>query len=110
MQHEPSFIPVDDDEVEPRLLCPVCGDTYIYPVSIACAPSGVHPTELVVTANGVHLNPTISPEDRGLCLTLRLCCEQGHGFTYTMQFRKGEAFVDKIIEKPADYEPVNWRV
>ena len=109
MLKETSFIPIAGPGVEPRLLCPICGGTYVRPVTITCTPPGADRGELVVNSNGIHLDPAVQPQGRGVFVALRFWCERGHAFTYALQFHKGETLVGKTTEAPVDSEPVIWR-
>ena len=109
MQNEMKFIPVGYEEVEPVLLCPVCGGSYVYPVSVACMPPGAHRGELIVRADGVCLNPMISPPiDDGVLITLRFWCAEAHTFTYALQFHKGQTYLERRTQAPSICEPVIW--
>ena len=110
MQTEMNVLPVTFQGVEPILLCPICGGTYVHPVAVACHPAGSPGGEVVVRANGVYLNPSNGiPGERGVRITLQFWCEEGHAFTYAFQFHKGQTFLEQRSQIPALSEPVIWR-
>ena len=67
-------------------------------------------TAVIVRANGVCLNPSAGiPGERGVLITLRFWCEEGHSFTYALEFHKGQTYLERRTQVPAPCEPVIWR-
>ena len=107
----PNFIPVGEFcGGQPTLLCPICGDYYIHPVCLECWPPGAPKGRLQVDSEGIHLSPSERPPGRGVLITLKFGCEQGHAFTYEMQFCKGQTYVNRSSEcvEPSDWTTI-WR-
>ena len=81
----------------PALICPVCGDAYIHPVGLECRSPGRREGLLRVDARGIFIDPEVGAVGRGVQITLRFWCEQGHRFDYVLSFHKGQTFVEPLI-------------
>ncbi len=78
---------------ETVLLCPVCGDEYVSPVAVDCRSPGGEKGHVRIDRQGLRLDPTAPAVGRGALVTLRFCCESGHGFGYGFHSHKGNTFV-----------------
>lgn len=87
-------IPLDFSLGEPCLACPVCGSNYVHPTGIICLPPGGNGRGILkIDAEGVHLNPTVKPNVRGVSISLEFLCERGHTFVYRLEFHKGQTYI-----------------
>ena len=94
---ETQFIPISTSLTDPAQTCPVCGFDYVHPVAIECRSPGSEDGHLRIDNRGVHLDPTASPDGRGVVTTLTFHCENGHLFTYRMRFHKGMTFLERTM-------------
>ncbi len=92
-----SLIPVVTNQQEPALACPVCGFNYIHPVAVECRSPGQANGHLRIDSHGIHLNPMVPPDGRGVDIALTFLCEDGHLFTYHMRFHKGMTFLERTL-------------
>jgi hypothetical protein len=91
------LIPVVKNLDEPALACPVCGFDYVHPIAIECRSPGQANGRLRVDQHGIHLDPTVPPDGRGVVIALTFLCEGGHLFTYRMRFHKGMTFFERTL-------------
>jgi hypothetical protein len=79
---------------KPVLLCPICGCENVHPTGIECLPPGKTKGRVVITADGLMVDPYAKPDNRGVRITLWFVCENGrHEFAYRFHFHKGFTFV-----------------
>ncbi len=106
----PPVIPVElwcEDRY--ALVCPVCGYDYIHPVKVTCNPAGAAGGAISIDSKGFHWSKGPKPLGRGVHLELTFGCECDHRFTYSLQFYKGQTFVEKASEEcGADWNTI-WR-
>ncbi len=108
------YIPVGTELLgEPALACPVCGREYIHPVRIECRSPGTAKGRVVISADGIAINPHCPPVHRGTQITLRFVGECGHEFDYVFRFYKGTTLVSRFMRNlPSDRTqcpPTIWR-
>ena len=92
-----SLIPLVTNLDKPALACPVCGFDYIHPVAVECRSPGQANGHLRIDHRGIHLDPMVPPDGRGVVITLTFLCEDGHLFTYHLRFHKGMTFVERTL-------------
>lgn len=83
-------------------VCPVCGDTYVHPISIECISPGTEKGKVLINAKGLHLDPEHPCVGRGVAFIIRFACESGHCFSYQFHFHKG---VTSVKRESWDAEP-----
>jgi hypothetical protein len=107
------LIPAVKNLDEPALACPVCGFDYVHPVAVECRSPGQANGRLRIDHQGIHLDPTVPPDGRGVVIALTFLCEDGHLFTYRMRFHKGMTFFEQTLAnepREADLRPQTiWR-
>jgi hypothetical protein len=100
------LVPLSMNLDKPALACPVCGADYVHPVAVECRSPGQANGHLRVDSRGVHLNPTVPQDGRGVVITLTFHCENGHLFTYRMTFHKGMTFLERtMVDTPREAGP-----
>jgi hypothetical protein len=91
-----NYIPVGAElRGEPALACPVCGDQYVHPVELECVSPGTQEGKVTIDAGGIAIDPRHPCEGRGVRITLKFFCEQGHLFEYHLHFSKGSTLVER---------------
>lgn len=63
-----------------RLLCPLCRDGHVVPVSVACTSLLGQRGEARIDRDGLHLDPTVHPAEGGSAIAITCRCDQGHLF------------------------------
>lgn len=80
---------------ELAIVCKECGWEYVHPVEVIIAPfegdMNLGPRkQCVINKHGIRIEPLeAKPSCRGVRITLRFHCEEGHNFEHSFQFRKG---------------------
>lgn len=93
------------------LRCPVCRCDYVYACEVSALPAGAQDGRLAVRADGIHIDNTSKPIDRGVMIQISFICEGGHFFVDSYHFHKGQTTVTQVsqvtpLESPP---PVIWR-
>jgi hypothetical protein len=95
------YIPIDDKYCSrPLLLCPICGFECIHPIGIECLPPGTPKGRVLITSDGLMVDPHAEPDGRGVRITLYFECESHHKFAYRFHFHKGHTFFEQIKWRP----------
>jgi hypothetical protein len=95
---------------EPALACPICGDAWIHPVSVFVAMN--HTTVLATGDEATVIRSTQGSPRRGSRITLNFVGECMHKFSYSLEFHKGNTFLELIdaAELPSSQFPSTlWR-
>jgi hypothetical protein len=66
------------------------------PVGIECLPPGTAKGRVVITADGLMVDPYTEPVGRGVRITLCFQCDQDHRFAYRFHFHKGRTIVRRL--------------
>lgn len=90
-------IPTTRSASGPTLVCPICGNDYVHPISVEVLPPGAVRGVLRVNADGIYLDPWPQPDGRGVRTTLAFLCEAGHTFYYVLHFHKGMTFIKRRV-------------
>ena len=100
-----SIIPMDFNAPEgPRLECPVCEGTNIYPIGIICEPiCGIGQGFIRINSDGVSIVPSWKePKCKGGAIDIDFMCNEGHTFSYTFSFDNGKTTVHSIKKENED--------
>lgn len=79
MQIAIAAIPIPEPK-RGRLLCPLCRDGHVVPVSVACTSLLGQRGEARIDRDGLHLEPTMHPGEGGSAIAITCRCDQGHLF------------------------------
>jgi hypothetical protein len=95
---------------EPALACPICGDSWIHPVSVFVAMN--HTSVFAEGDDATVIRSTKGSPRRGSRITLNFAGECQHQFSYAFQFHKGITyleFIDAAEIAPGKFPSCLWR-
>ena len=94
------------------MLCPECGGNYAHPVTVNVSPSDhMGKTATTVGADGVRVEASREPWDRGVAIAVTFDGECGHTWEHVLHFHKGQTFLHmNTVERPQELpRDVIWR-
>ena len=95
---------------EPAIACPICGDSWIHPVSVFVAMN--HTSVFAECDDATVIRTTQGSPRRGSRITLNFVGECQHQFSYAFTFHKGITFLELIDAAeipPGKFPSCLWR-
>lgn len=87
------------------LVCPACGFDHVHPVRVEVISPGAEKGKVTVDNAGIRIDPNYPPVGRGVGITLDFVCEDGHRFTITYAFHKGQTLRRVIVSSSGPPNP-----
>jgi hypothetical protein len=87
--------------------CPVCRSEQVRPVRLRCNPAGSMAAEVMIDADGLHVNKS-APLCHDVAIVLEMRCDHGHAFLWMFCLLDGQTVMVAAQNPPRCPEKAIW--